>query len=377
MSKNPTAILLSTFVVLLLLCASASAHPATGIVIDRGGRVYFSDLETVWRLDPDGRLSAFRPGKPGEHIHELTIDDEGNVYGAIITYDSATKTWPSALWRRTPEGRETYLFGLNDDPPLALTIWRLRDGSTYFFDQDNNLKARTVLLKRTPDGKVETIAGGAYGSADGRGPEARFQSVAGMAFGDDGSLYVTDGGALRRVFPDGTVRTVVKELGAKLPGDQPVGYGGPSGLALDARGNAYVADSGNRRVLKVTPDGRVERIMRAEPPWSPNGVAAAPDGRLLVLETSFTPPNRHAGPRVRQLSPGGKVTVVASVGEKEKAQALAPRAETRKEAPASEFEGAAVGSASCFDRGVGVYYGLGVLAICAVTGLRFSFRRAS
>lgn len=366
MSKKPTTIILGALAVLLLLCASASADPATGIVIDREGRVYFSDLETVWRLDADARLSAFRPGARGEHAHELSLDDAGNVYGANAVYDSARQKWVTSVWRRSPEGSETLLVAPTEDPPLALTIWRLRDGSTYFFDQDNNLKARTVLLKRTPDGKVEMIAGGAFGFADGRGTEARFGSVAGMAFGDDGSLYITDSGALRRVSPDGMVRTIAKDLGAKLPDDQPVGFGGPSGLAVDARGNAYVADFGNRRVLKVTPDGRVERIMRAEPPWSPNGVAAAPDGRLLVLETSFTPPNRHAGPRVRQLSPDGKITVAASVGEREKAQA-----------PAGEFESAAVRSASCFERGVGVYYGLGVLAICAVTGLRFAFRRAN
>ncbi|HEV2863444.1 MAG TPA: hypothetical protein VGX48_20695 [Pyrinomonadaceae bacterium] len=363
MSKKPTTILLSSLAVLLLLCAEASAHPATGIVIDREGRVYFSDLETVWRLEPGGRLAAFRPGKTGEHVHELTIDDEGNVYGAIITYNSATKTWPSAVWRRTPEGRETFLFGLNETPPLALTIWRLRDGSTYFFDQNGNTRTRSALLKRTPDGKVTTLAGGAYGSADGRGAEARFGTVAGMAFGPDESLYITDSGALRRVSPDGMVRTIAKDLGAKLPDDQPAGYGGPSGLAVDARGNAYVADYGNRRVLKVTPDGRVERIMRAEPPWSPSGVTLTPDGRLLVLETSFTPPNRYAGPRVRQLSPDGTINVVATVGEKEKG------------APPGELESAAEGSASGFGLGVGVYYGLGVLAICAVTGLSVAFRR--
>ena len=375
MSKKPTTILLGSLAVLLLLSASASAHPPTGIVIDRAGRVYFSDLETVWRLDADGKLSAFRPGVRGEHVHELSLDDAGNVYGANAAYDGGRQKWITSVWRRSPEGVEALLVSPTQEPPLALTIWRLREGSTYFFDQDNNIRASTVLLKRTPGGKVETIAGGAYGFADGRGTEARFQSVAGMAFGLDGSLYVTDSGALRRVSPGGMVRTIAKDLGAKLPDDQPVGFGGPTGLAVDARGNAYVADYGNRRVLKVTPDGRVERIMRAEPPWSPNGVAAAPDGRLLLLEIPSNPPNRNAGPRVRQLSPDGKITVLATVGEKEKALAT-PRAGTKKEGPSGEFESRAKGNASRFGRGVGVYYGLGVLAICAVTGLRFAFRRA-
>ena len=32
----------------LFLGVRASAHPATGIVVNRQGVIYFSDLETVW-----------------------------------------------------------------------------------------------------------------------------------------------------------------------------------------------------------------------------------------------------------------------------------------------------------------------------------------
>lgn len=370
MPRRPTKTLLNAAASLLFLCAAASAHPATGIVVDGEGRVYFSDLETVWRLDAAGRLSAFRPGRGGQHVHELSLDARGNLYGETNAYEPSTQKWVTSVWRRSPEGVETFLVAPTTDPPLALTIWRQADGSTYFFDQDNNKKTRTVLLRRAADGTVTTVAGGAYGHADGRGPEARFQSVAGMAFGADGSLYVTDGGALRRVFPDGTVRTIVSNLDKRLPDDSAAGYGGPSGLAVDARGSAYVADYGNRRVLKVTPDGRVERVLKAEPPWSPNGVALMKDGSVLVLETGFAPPNRYTGPRVRRLSPDGGVSVLANVSPGQKAEALrasvplpAGRGGREDERPAGERP-------AHFGTGVGVYYGLGVLAICAVAGLR-------
>jgi len=76
-------LLVSTLSVLgALLVSSAEAHPATGIVIDHAGRIYFSDLETVWRIDNRGALSVFRSAVNGRHVHELTLDKEDNLYGA-------------------------------------------------------------------------------------------------------------------------------------------------------------------------------------------------------------------------------------------------------------------------------------------------------
>jgi hypothetical protein len=46
---------------LLFSASVASAHPAWGIVADADGRVYFSDLEGVWRLAPSAPASPRRP----------------------------------------------------------------------------------------------------------------------------------------------------------------------------------------------------------------------------------------------------------------------------------------------------------------------------
>lgn len=86
------------------------------------------------------------------------------------------------------------------------------------------------------------------------------------------------------------------------------------GLAVDAQGTAFVADHGNRRVLKVTSSGgAVSTVARAEQPWSPTGVASK-DGNLYILEFGFTPPSKYT-PRVRKLSSDGRVSVLATVGE--------------------------------------------------------------
>lgn len=355
--------------------APASAHPATGIVVDAQGRVHFSDLETVWRLDAGGRLTVFRAGVRGRHVHELSIDKEGNVYGGDVTYEPSTARWVEAVWRRTPDGREeTYLSAPAANPPRGLSIWRDAEGNTLYVEQDRHTNRQTLILKRTPRGEVLTLAGGAYGHADGRGAQARFRAVGGMALAGDGSLYVTDAGDVRRVRPDGEVKTLAKGLEGLFPDDTQVGYGGLMGLAVDAGGNVYVADYGRRRVLKVAADGKVSRVARSEAPWSPTGVAVASDGRVLVLEIGFTPPSVFSGPRVRELSPDGASKVLAIVGPKENAAARLTSS------PASEAEidtaDAYAGKVERVERALGIYFGLGVVAIGAVAGLTGFARRA-
>jgi sugar lactone lactonase YvrE len=358
-----------------LLPAAARAHPATGIVVDAQRRILFSDLETVWRLDAGGRLTVFRPAVRGRHVHELSIDREGNVYGADITYEPSTQKWVEAVWRRTRDGREeTYLVAPTTDPPRGISIWRDAEGNTFYARQDNNTRRETLILKRTPRGDVTTLAGGAYGHADGRGTQARFRAIGGMAFGVDGSLYVTDAGTLRRVTPDGNVSTLAQGLEEQLTDDTQTGYGGLMGLAVDAGGNVYVADYGRRRVLKVAADGKVSRVVRAEAPWSPSGVAVTGDGRVLILEVGFTMPNVSTGPRVRELSPDGTLKVLATVGSKENAAA---RLTSSQAAEAGvETGGVFEHNPRRMELALGLYFVLGVVAIGTVAGLK-GFKRRS
>lgn len=296
---------------------SAEAHPATGIVVDRNGNVYFSDLETIWKLDANGRKTVFVAGVNGRHVHELTIDQEGNIYGGDVSYNPASKGWPSAIWKMTQDGKLTYLLERTEHPPRGMSIWRDPAGNMYLIDQNNHTKTQTLLLRRTVDGKVTTFAGSAYGHKDGRGTEANFGSVGGMSFGPDGSLYLTDNTFVRRVSMEGDVTTVAKDLNFKTREDRPTLFGGASGsltgLAVDANGNVYVADAGNRRLLKISTGGKVEVVYRTESPFFPNGVFATPAGDVYVLEVGFTLPNIMSGPRVRKLS-GGKNEIIATVG---------------------------------------------------------------
>jgi sugar lactone lactonase YvrE len=86
------------------------------------------------------------------------------------------------------------------------------------------------------------------------------------------------------------------------------------GLAVDAKGTVYVAATGCRSVLKITPDGKVSTVLKADRPWSPSGVAVHHED-VYVLEHISMNSDAHEDwpPRVRKLGRDGKITILATV----------------------------------------------------------------
>lgn len=311
-----TRALINTIKAVITLCvflaASVSAHPAWGIVVDRNNQIYFSDLETIWKIDAQGKLTVFRAGVSGRHTHDLNIDEDGNLYGADNSYEPSTQRFFSAVWRMTPAGGFSHLLAPTDDPPEGTSIWRDRDGNMYH--ATNYPERELLVLKRTPDGNVTVLVGSSNVLRGYR--QGVPYSVGGMAFGADGALYLTDGSNLRKVTTDERMTTLARDLALEnqAEGAPPVS---PAtrlfGVVVDAQGNVFAADNGNRRVLKVTQGGAISTVARAEKPWAPTGVALK-DGNLYILEFGFTPPSTYT-PRVRKLSSDGRITMVATVGE--------------------------------------------------------------
>lgn len=323
----------------VFLASDARAHPAWGIVADRQGQIYFSDLEATWRIDARGRLSVFRAGVSGRHTHDLNTDEAGNLYGADNSYEPATQRFFSAVWQMTPAGDFSYLLAPTDNPPKGTSIWRDRDGNMYHatFYPEREL----LVLKRTPSGDVTVLVGSSNAAREYR--QGVPYSVGGMALGTDGSLYLTDRTNIHKVTAAGAVTTLARNIAAESSSDNSPREGSGTsllGLTVDAQGNVFAADLGNRRVLKITPDGRVATLIRAEQSWLPTGVAFR-NGDLYILEHGFTPPRTSNGTRVRKLSPDGSVTVLATAGEKETpavrasstSENTAPTVEPKQNAP--------------------------------------------
>ena len=139
-------------------------------------------------------------------------------------------------------------------------------GTIYVADSGNN------QIKSIKGGLVNVVAGAvASGFVDGDGEHARFNDPVGVCVDNGGNIYVADrlNNAVRKVKSDGHTVT--------LAGNGP-GAGGdkenmvptavtttwpsrnaclkvPSAVAVDAQGNVYVADLGNLKIKKITPDG--------------------------------------------------------------------------------------------------------------------------
>lgn len=140
-------------------------------------------------------------------------------------------------------------------------IARAPDGSFYVVQSSHTLR------RITPDGTITTVAGlsGTSGSTNGTGSDARFNDPRGVAVHSDGTIYVADrlNCVVRKVTPAGEVTTLAGSPGqcSFLDGTGSAArFGAPEGVAVDTAGTVYVADTFNRRIRKVTPDGVVTTL---------------------------------------------------------------------------------------------------------------------
>jgi sugar lactone lactonase YvrE len=292
---------------LLFAAPGLQAHPGTGIVVDAQGRVAFTNLKSVWRWEPGGRLTEI---VPGVHTHALRLTADGTLVGEDLRYDAAHGRFVTAIWRLSPDGRLTR-GPATDEAPFEFSPAVGPDGSIYFSRVDNNRRDVSEIYRLKPGGDRELVAGGAYGWADGVGKAARFGPVGALAVAPDGSILVSDAPAVRRIAPDGRVSTLARgteplkpSLASRLMGEH---FGYLMGLAVDPAGNVLVANYGSGRVVKVTPAGGVSSVLASEGIWTPSGVALQ-NGDLYVLETAKILP---IGFRVRKLSSRGQVTTLA------------------------------------------------------------------
>src|SRR3990172_3769269 len=170
------------------------------------------------------------------------------------------------------------------------------------------------------------IGGGGYDGDGGPASAATLNWPTGIAVGPNGALFIAEQGnnRIRRVSPDGIITTVA---GTWLQGFS--GDGGPAtaatlnypmAVAVGADGALFIADAGNTRIRRVSPDGIITTVagtdtggfsgdggpaIAAELNY-PYGVAVGSDGAVFVSDTWNN--------RIRRVGPDGIITTVAGAG---------------------------------------------------------------
>jgi len=165
-------------------------------------------------------------------------------------------------------------------------------GNLYIADSLNN-----VIREVRRDGTIDTVAGnGTRGySGDGGNPKsAELFAPVGVAISPDGSLFIADTNnhRVRRIDHGGNIVVFAGSGRAAFGGD-----GGPAtaadlnlptGLAFDSVGNVYIADSGNNRVRKVSPNGTITTVAgdgTSAVLAAPSAIAVSPSGVLFITDT--------------------------------------------------------------------------------------------
>ena len=193
--------------------------------------------------------------------------------------------------------------GLRDGPAASARFdepWGLvrgADGSLFVSDGGQANRIRRIAV----DGSVTTFAGSGEGFADGTGTQAAFDTPSALAVDAAGNLYVADTGnhAIRKVSPLGEVSTLAGngEAGYRDGPALTAQFHAPMGVAVDANGRVYVADTWNDRIRVIEVDGSVRTLAGGDAPGFRNGIggearfdtptalAVSPDGTLWVADT--------------------------------------------------------------------------------------------
>ncbi|MCX6953872.1 MAG: immunoglobulin domain-containing protein [Verrucomicrobia bacterium] len=277
--------------------AARIPQPA-GIAVDASDNVYVVELGNgapgkLRKITPAGAVSTLASGF--NQPWSVAVDSAGNAY---VT-DSSDYT----IKKVTPAGLVTTIAGISGvsgdtDGPLGTATFL--GPVAIAIDRSGNLFVATgsqTIRKITPAGIVSTVAGspGVYGSTDGAGSAARFDSPYGFAFDSQGNLYMAERGlvaaghTIRRMTPGGVVTTIAGSPGV---GGSTNGVGGaarfrePIGVAVDSTtGAIYVGDAVDHKVRKGVP----ANLPQIDTPPLTQTVIAGVNVTLSVSATSLMP----------------------------------------------------------------------------------------
>jgi DNA-binding beta-propeller fold protein YncE len=231
--------------------------------------IEYSSVPNFLKLPPDrylGEMAGVAVNSKG-HVFALSRGNTtGPAYGAAA----------SQLLEFGPDGKFIREIGHN------LYAWSF--GHAVKVDAEDNIwvadKGSDMVIKFDPEGRVVMVFGRKQEASDeGTEPlkhpkpplpavDGMFRQVTDMAWDQAGNTYISDGYINSRVAKADKSGNWLTSWGG--PGDKPGEFSVPHSIAVDAKGNVYVADRGNRRIQVFDGDGKFLRQITIDVPFDEN-----------------------------------------------------------------------------------------------------------
>src|SRR5579872_2970713 len=231
--------------------------------------ISFTSVPNLLKLPKDlylGEASGVAVNSKG-HIFVFT---RGNTTGPAYAAAAAQ------LLEFGPDGHFIREIGHN------LYAWSF--AHTVKIDREDNIwvtdKGSDMVIKFNPEGRVVMVFGRKQeASDDGTGPlkkpvpplapvDGMFRQVTDVAWDAAGNTYISDGYVNSRIAKVDKDGNWLKSWGE--PGDKAGQFNTPHSIAVDAQGNVYVADRGNRRIQVFDGDGKFLRQITIDVPADPD-----------------------------------------------------------------------------------------------------------
>jgi hypothetical protein len=299
------AFILPALFILIGCIDNVCAHPASGIIVDRQGNVYFIySRKGVVKISAEGKTSIIHEIKDG---HWICLDEAG----------AFSKTQPTFFERITAEGIKPAIIYAGGGSPITMG----RDGNFYYcggMSGDLNPGAKS-LIRESPAHELKSVSAGLEDTLN-----KLDDGITGLAVSPDGSLYLACWNAIIKVDENGKVRVVRQPMIIRDCDEDPADHnemnrGKPllRGIAVDPKGIIYAAATSCHCLVKITPEGKLYTVLKSERPWTPTGVALH-DGNIYLLEyTNANGPFTEGWlPRVRKVDAKGNISILADFSTK-------------------------------------------------------------
>jgi uncharacterized protein (TIGR03437 family) len=322
------------------------------VAVDGSGNVYFSSLNSVFKLSANGSLAlvagnsrAGFSGDGGPAVNAqlnsprgLAFDSSGNLYIAdalnnrvrMVTAAGIISTFagnglPGAYqtvgdWLPAPQGNLHLPSGVAVD----------QSGNVLIADTSNH-SIRKVDASGPYAGLIHTLAGDTFPGYMGDGllvvaNQTEFQSPEDVAVDPSGNIYIADTGNsyIRKITTDGIINAIAGNGGIGYTGDGGLATGAglfqPYSISVDSAGDVYIAEAADCRVRMIDTKLDINTIAGNGSPGfagetgqasaaqlnTPTGVAVDSNGNLYVADS--------LNGRVRMITKSAAISTVAGNG---------------------------------------------------------------